>query len=98
MLERQPYRRTSDEVLFEGYVCRNNIPETEREGAFMDYFSKGQACFRASPLTKRFGWGVHFDTRGKMALYGAETEEYARFLAEPAVKKVKAMRNRRKRL
>ena len=36
------------------------------------FFSKGQPCFRASPLTKQLGWGVHCDKNGKVALYGIE--------------------------
>ena len=87
MPEAQPYRRPFDEVLFKEYARRNNFAEAVREVALMDYFSEGQACFQASPLIWGYGWGVHFDALRKMG----ETEEYVRFLAEPAIKTVKSM-------
>ncbi|ULT40179.1 DUF6157 family protein [Niabella defluvii] len=60
------------------------------------FFSKGQPCLRASPLTKRYGFGVHADKDGKIALYGVETSKYAQLLKDDAVKKVKAMRTSKK--
>lgn len=58
-------------------------------------FSKGQACLRASPLTKRYGWGIHSNEEGKIAIYGADTEEYRQFVLDKTVEKKKAMRNKR---
>ena len=96
MISRNPYRFTSDEVLFEIFAERNDISETEKENARNEYFSKGQACFRASPLTKTYGFGVHFDAEGKMAIYPMESEQYENFLNDKSVKKLKAMRSSRK--
>ena len=95
MLAGNPYRYDSDSVLFGVYALRKDIPEPERERERQVYFSKGQPCFRASPLTKRYGWGVHSDADGKVALYGAETETYLKLQQDPAVTKVKAMRSAR---
>lgn len=96
MLSKKPYTYTSDDVLFQVYADRNDLTKEEYEEARSAFFSKGQACFRASPLTKQFGFGVHFDSKGKMALYGMETKEYQTFLKDASVKKVKAMRSSRK--
>lgn len=96
MIMSNPYKFTSDEVLFEIFANRNDISEAELKGAKEKFFSKGQACFRTSPLTKRYGFGVHFDPEGKMAIYGSETKAYKDFLENPEVKKVKAMRSSRK--
>lgn len=96
MLYEHPYVYTSDEVLFGVFAERQAFPEGELEAQREHYFSKGQPCFRASPLTKRYGWGVHSDAAGKIAIYGAETPEYQRFLADDSVSKVKAMRSKRK--
>src|SRR5687768_16505488 len=74
MVYENPYKYTSDDVLFEVYAERNEIPKSERKHAREVFFSKGQPCFRASPLTKRYGWGVHNDANGKMAIYGCETK------------------------
>jgi hypothetical protein len=95
MVYDKPYTYTSDEVFFQVYADRNNIPASEYVNAKSEYFSKGQACFRASPLTKRYGWGVHSDAEGKVALYACETEEYRKFSNDPALKVVKAMKSKR---
>ncbi|GBG06305.1 hypothetical protein PAT3040_00827 [Paenibacillus agaridevorans] len=31
-------------------------------------------------LPKKFGWGVHYNDEGKIALYGKETEKYQNLL------------------
>lgn len=95
MLYDNPYRFTSDEVLFAVHAQRKAISNTELEAAREQYFSKGQPCFRASPLTKRYGWGVHSNAEGKIALYGAETAEYKSFVGDGELAKVKAMRSKR---
>ena len=94
MIAENPYQFTSDEVIFRGFALKNELTSNlEQEKAL--FFAKGQACLRASPLTKRYGWGVHHDEAGKVALYPMESEEYQRFVQDPQVKKVKAMRSKR---
>ena len=95
MVYEHPYEYTSDEVLFTTYALRKEIPEEEWEEQRAVFFSKGQPCFRASPLTKRYGWGVHSNEEGKIALYGSDSEDYARFIANNTITKVKAMRSKR---
>jgi hypothetical protein len=92
LLKGNPYRFTSDDVFFSVFATRNEISQSELESEREKFFSKGQPCFRASPLTKRYGWGVHSDENGKVALYGVETEEYQNFIADESIKKVKAMK------
>lgn len=94
LIVNNPYKYTSDDVLLKVFAERNGTIESQesREG----FFSKGQPCLRASPLTKRYGFGVHSDLSGKVALFGAETEEYKTFLSNPEIKKVKAMRTTKK--
>ena len=95
MLVGNPYKYTSDDVLFYVFANKNNIPEAEWKKSREQFFSKGQPCFRASPLTKKYGFGVHHDNNGKIAIYGVETPEYEKYVADEIVKKVKAMRNKR---
>lgn len=95
ILKDKPYKFTSDEVLFQVFAERNDLTNSELEAAREAFFSKGQACFRASPLTKRYGFGVHADASGKIALYGCETVAYEAFLNDKSVVKVKAMRSKR---
>ena len=95
LLQNNPYKYTSDEVLFHVHTLRNNISETELTAEEQKFFSKSQACFRASPLPKKYGWGVHFDEEGKMALYGPESTKYKELIKDPNLKVLKAMRSRK---
>lgn len=96
MLYENPYKYTSDEVLFGVFALRKEFSTGELDEQKEHYFSKGQPCFRASPLTKSYGWGIHSNEEGKIAMYGAETKEYGKFVEEDSIKKVKAMRSSRK--
>lgn len=96
MLYENPYKYTSDEVLFSVFAIRNEVDKSEMTEQREHYFSKGQPCFRASPLTKTYGWGIHSNEEGKIAMYGVETEDYKKFLSDDSVKKVKAMNSKRK--
>lgn len=96
IISKNPYKFTSDDVLFQVFADKNALTKSEYAAAIEQFFSKGQACLRASPLTKRYGWGVHNDKDGKIALYGIETPEYQKFLKDKNLKVVKAMRTSRK--
>ncbi len=96
LISKQPYKWTSDDLLFRIYADKNELTSSEYPDARALFFSKGQPCFRTSPLAKRYGFGIHFDKAGRMAVYGLETEAYQNLLADPAIKKVKAMRSSKK--
>lgn len=93
MVKKNPYKFTSDDILFQVYADRNDLTKNEYKKAREQFFSKGQPCFRASPLTKRYGWGVHYDHEGKMAIFGAESVEYEKFSKDKTLKVVKAMKS-----
>ncbi|RPD40866.1 DUF6157 family protein [Chitinophaga barathri] len=93
MIRQNPYKYTSDDVLFQVFADKNDLVKSEYKEAREKFYSKGQPCFRASPLTKRYGWGVHFDKDGKMAIYGSETKEYEKFSKDKNLAVVKAMRS-----
>lgn len=95
MLYENPYKYTSDDVLFGVFAIRKEFEKEELDEQKEHYFSKGQPCFRASPLTKSYGWGIHCNAEGKIAMYGVETEEYPKFLSDDSIKKIKAMRSKR---
>ncbi len=69
MLEGEPYRHTSDDVIYASQGARRGIGREE-------FFSKGQPCLRTSPLVKTYGWGVHSDDQGRVAIYPVESSEY----------------------
>ncbi len=95
MLYDHPYEYTSDEIFFTVHATRKEFRKDELEEERQIFFSKGQPCFRASPLTKRYGWGIHSNEEGKVAMYGMETKAYAKFVADESLKKTKAMRSKR---
>lgn len=95
LLIEHPYEFTSDDILFSVFATRKAISKEDLENQRKQFFSKGQPCFRASPLTKRYGWGVHANEEGKIALLGAETEAYQALKADKSVQKKNAMRSKR---
>lgn len=93
LVAKNPYKFTSDDILFQVYADRNDLTKAEYKKAREQFFSKGQPCFRASPLTKTYGFGVHNNAEGKIALFGMESKEYQKFLSDKSIKKVKAMKS-----
>ena len=77
------------------YAERNGIPPEELAGRRAEFFSKGQACLRASPLPKSYGWGIHFDAESRVAIYPRCSAEYDRLRADSSLKQLKAMRSSR---
>lgn len=90
-----PYQFTSDDVIFKVHALKNRINGTALAAEREKFFSKGQPCLRASPLTKRYGWGVHSDENGKIALYAVESAEYKKLAKDKNLAHVKAMRSKR---
>ncbi|TDD81276.1 hypothetical protein E1202_29245 [Saccharopolyspora karakumensis] len=88
MLVADPYRHTSDDVVYESNGRRRGLSREE-------FFAKGQPCLRASPLTKRYGWGVHHDADGRIALVPAGSDQYRELAADPSLQHVNAMRSSR---
>ncbi|MDO3409727.1 DUF6157 family protein [Saccharibacillus sp. CPCC 101409] len=95
MIADHPYRYTQEDVLFEVHAIRSEIAEEQKGAAREAFFAKGQPCLRTSSLCKRYGWGIHHDTDGKVALYAVESEAYAAFSRDKKLKQLKAMRSNR---
>ena len=81
LIAEHPYEFTSSDVIFTVFADRQGIPEDERPAAREQFYSRSQACLRSSDLGKRYGWGIHADDRGRLALYGIGTAEYAEFVS-----------------
>ena len=96
MLMNNPYKFTSDDIFFKVFADRHDLTKAEYKQARQQFFSKGQPCFRCSPLTKTYGFGVHADSNGKVAIYGMETDKYETLQNDPKLKKTKAMRTSKK--
>lgn len=98
MLHGHDYEHTMSEVLSTIWVERKggeSLSADEQAALFEEYFSEGRACFRASPLAKRYGWGFLFDEDGKAALVASESPEYAQHTADESLDQLMAMRSKR---
>lgn len=95
LLTRQPYHYTSDDLLFEVHALRQGIAAKDRKPAREAFFAKPQACLRASPLVKQFGWGLHHDADAKVAAYGVDSEAYRELSVSADLKIVAGMRSKR---
>lgn len=100
----QPFAHTQEEVLFDVWLERQgeagkidvaSLSDDERDDIREGFFAKGQACLRASALTKTYGWGVIFDNEGRAALCAMDSDEYTKHVNDPDLKVVKAMRSKR---
>ena len=76
MISQNPYRYTSDDVIFTVHADRSAIGTAERASARKDYFATGRPCLRASDLGKKYGWGIHCDEAGRIALYAVNSTGY----------------------
>lgn len=101
MLAADPGRLTQPDILFRSWLARQerpDVPPAEEEALRTAFFAKSQPCLRASPLPKKYGWGLLFDHAGRITLCPMESESYARILhgIDPAITIHKAMRSSRR--
>ncbi len=101
LLSDHPYRFTEKDLIYQVHLRHQGIPEEEwqeREGEIREkLFAKSHPCMRASMLPKKYGYGVHYDHEGKIAIYGMETSRYCSFAGggEDGVRVIAAMRNKK---
>ncbi|KAF1305084.1 hypothetical protein IV487_08710 [Enterococcus saccharolyticus] len=87
-LLRIPYKYTSDELIY--------LTTGEPKGlTWEEFFSKGQACMRASSLVKRYGWGIHCNHEGKIARYAVESPQYQQFANDTTLTQIQSMKRKK---
>ncbi len=92
MMHGHDYELTSDDVIFGVFADRKGVATEERAAARDQLFSKGQACLRTSPLAKSYGWGIHSDADGRVALVPMGSSKYDALMNDDATVKRAAMR------
>lgn len=101
LLNSKPYAYTLAELKFATHVQHKQIPSAEVKAHGKQlreaFFAKPYACMRASPLTKQYGWGAHYDGQGRIAIYPVESKEYRGFVKDASIKKFSAMRSNKKK-
>ena len=95
LLSCHPYAYTEEDIAFEVYAALHAIPKASRPKERETFLRKGHPHLRVSPLAKRYGWGIHNDTDGKIALIAVDSSEYRRLMNDPRTTKVKAFRSSR---
>lgn len=99
LLAGNDFEHKMSEVLSSVWVERKggaDLSVDEREALTEEYFSTGRACFRASPLAKKFGWGFAFDDEGRVALVASDSPDYERYRADASLDQLLAMRTLRR--
>ena len=93
MIANHPYKYTEEDIAFETYAVLHNIPKAiwpkERE----TFLSKGHPHLRVSALAKRYGWGIHNNAQGKVALIAVNSLKYKKLMKDPRTTKIKAFRS-----
>jgi Family of unknown function (DUF6157) len=95
LLAERPYTYTEEDIAFETYAVLHDIPEATWPTERAKFLSKGHPHLRVSALAKRYGWGIHNNAEGKVALVAVESPDYKRLLKDPRTTKVKAFRSTR---
>ncbi|MDA9432592.1 DUF6157 family protein [Bradyrhizobium sp. CCBAU 51627] len=99
MIANAPYRYTSDDVIFatsaQGRELGTKASKSKRNAVRSAFFSRGQACMRASGLGKRYGWGVHADSEGRIAIYAVDSDRYQALSHDSKLTQARAMRSKR---
>jgi hypothetical protein len=95
LLVEHPYTYTEEDIAFEVYAVLHHIPKASRPEERQKFLSKGHPHLRVSALAKRYGWGIHNNAEGKVALVAVESPEYKRLKTDPRTTKVKAFRSTR---
>ena len=95
LLVKHPYTYTEEDIAFEVHAVLHEIPRASRPQERERFLSKGHPHLRVSPLPKRYGWGIHNNAEGKLALVAVESPEYEQLMEDPRTSKVKAFRSTR---
>lgn len=93
---KHPYQYTSNELLFKAYIFTNGIDEADIKKHKIQFFSKKQLDLRGSSLVLSYGWGIHFNAQGKIALIGIDSNLYSQLTNDTSIQKVKALKIKRK--
>jgi Family of unknown function (DUF6157) len=90
-----PYKHNASDLILAVHRRHKHVGDAEVDEFKAFLFAKSHVCMRLSMLPKRWGWGVHYNEQGRMALYGAETEEYQQFATRPDLRVMAARPSRR---
>ena len=83
LIASSPYALRSSDVIFQVWATRHDVdPSSADEWAA--FYSTSHACLRSSDLGKRYGWGIHADADGRLAVYAVGSAAYEALAAGTA--------------
>ena len=99
LIASHPYELTQEEIQFSVHVERTGVTpaqlKAKRSELWSAFFSKPTACMRTSALARSYGWGLHFDSKGRVALVPMESPKYQKLSGSPSIEQTRAMRSKR---
>ena len=95
LLNDHPYEYDLDSFNFTVFRLRNRLSDAQAETAREAFFAKSHPCMRSSPLTKSFGFGAHYNSAGKIAIYPVDSVAYRKLANDPDNRVEMAMRSKR---
>jgi len=78
-----PYTLRPPDVIFRVWAERHGV-SADSTAEWETFYSQPRACLRSSDLPKRYGWGIHADGDGRLALYAVGSEAYSTLAAGTA--------------
>lgn len=94
MLADTPFAMTSDDLLWAVDCVRKGRDPADRDMR-AGFFAKPMACLRASPLVKTYGWALHHDADGRVALVDPGSSAFAVLLEDADLTRLAGMRSAR---
>ena len=95
LLLAQPYPFSPPDLTLEVQRLHKQVRDDDLPSFRAWLHAKPQPCMRLSMLPKRWGWGIHFDELGRMAIFGAETSDYRHFAMRSDLRVMSARPSRR---
>lgn len=99
LLTGHPYTYGHEELIYEVFIRQKAISDailkSDSEKIKKELFSKGHPCLRASALIKRYGFGAHYNDKGKIAIYPMESNEYSNFVKDESIISLRGMKTKR---
>lgn len=85
ILIENPYKFTERQLFYEVHVVHR-----KRNDLKIDSYQ-----IKRSPLVQKFGWGIHADNEGRLALVAKESSIYSKLIANDNIKKIKAYKRKK---
>lgn len=78
-----PYALRSSDVIFRVWAGRHGVSADSLD-EWASFYATPRACLRSSDLGKRYGWGIHADADGRLAVYAVGSAPYEALAAGAA--------------